>query len=151
MALDPEVKRTLDIRLAKGEITVDEYRETLKSLEQADTARPAAAQPPRSVSQPRATRPPGPNGAPYVNVNVPRQPESVAFAVVTLLFWIFLAPIGFLLNIVGLFTGPKRGCFVSMLMLFVVLPIVVLVVLTAAGIPIAEEIAQALEEFFESL
>ena len=55
-----------------------------------------------------------------------------------------------ILNFVGLLTGPRRGCFASMLLVFVVLPIVLLVILTIAGIPVIEEIVQAFEEFVES-
>jgi hypothetical protein len=60
-----------------------------------------------------------------VFVNAPCE-ESVAFAVVTLLFWIFLAPVGLILNLVGLLTGPRRGCFLSMLMFFVIIPTIVI-------------------------
>lgn len=69
-----------------------------------------------------------------VNVYVPPQEESVTFAVVTLLFWIFLAPVGLLLNLVGLLTGPKRGCFFSMFFLFVLLPVGVVLLLVMGGL-----------------
>lgn len=68
-----------------------------------------------------------------VIVNVP---ESPMFAVVTLLCYIFVYPVGLILNVVGLFTGPKRGCFVAMLLVFFVLPLIILVLLLAAGIAI---------------
>ena len=149
MTLDPEIKKILDMRFAKGEITSEEYRETLNSLIQADKAHPTtSAASSRSVSQPNVAPSQGPVHQTYVQV--PRQPESVAFAVVTLLFWIFLAPVGLILNFVGLLTGPRRGCFASMLLVFVVLPIVLLVILTVAGIPVIEEIVQAFEELVES-
>ena len=70
--------------------------------------------------------------------------ESVLFAVITLIFWILFAPIGFILNIVGLFTGPRRGCFGLMFFIFFTIPVVLIVVLAGAGIgvgiPIADEI-----------
>ena len=34
--MDPDVKRQLDLRLAKGEITRDEYSATLKALTEGD-------------------------------------------------------------------------------------------------------------------
>ena len=34
--MDPEVKRQLDLRLAKGEITKEEYSDTLKALTEGD-------------------------------------------------------------------------------------------------------------------
>lgn len=42
--------------------------------------------------------------------------ETVTFAVVTLIFLLLLFPVGFILNLVGLVTGPKRGCFLAMLL-----------------------------------
>ena len=35
------------------------------------------------------------------------------FAIITLILYV-VWPIGAILNIIGLFTGPKRGCFVAM-------------------------------------
>lgn len=91
---------------------------------------------PSPAYQPQTPAPayrPAPSGYPgqgqQVVVNVPQQAESVTFAVVTLLFYIFLYPVGFLLNIIGVFTGPKRGCFLSMLLLFVVVPTILTIVL----------------------
>ncbi len=62
--------------------------------------------------------------------------ESVAFAVVTLLFYIFVFPVGLLLNLVGLLTGPRRGCFVVMALLFIVLPVGLVAIVIAAGIQV---------------
>jgi len=63
-----------------------------------------------------------------VNVNAPslapvmapgylqRPSESPVFAIITLILYILLVtwPVAAILNIIGLFTGPKRGCFVAM-------------------------------------
>lgn len=78
-----------------------------------------------------------------VNVIVQKE-ESVWFAVVTLLLYIFLYPVGLLLNIVGLITGPQRGCFWTLLMVFVVGPILITLILTALGVPIIETILESL-------
>ena len=65
-----------------------------------------------------------------------KREESVAFAVVTLLFYIFVYPVGLLLNLVGLLTGPRRGCFVTMALAFIFLPLGLLAVVIATGIHI---------------
>lgn len=66
-----------------------------------------------------------------VTVQIPRE-ESVAFAVVTLLLYIFVYPVGLLLNLIGLLTGPRRGCFTSMFLVFFLIPVLVLLVLVGA-------------------
>ena len=76
-----------------------------------------------AIPAPAASRPPAPQQT--VTVNVPKE-ESVAFAVVTLLLYIFVYPLGLLLNLVGLLTGPRRGCFLTMILLFVVLPAIII-------------------------
>lgn len=65
--------------------------------------------------------------------------ETVVFAVITLLFYLFIYPVGFLLNLVGLMTGPKRGCFVQMFVVFVVLPIILIVILAVMGVDVIEK------------
>lgn len=70
-----------------------------------------------------------------VNVTVQRE-ESVLFAVITLICYFFIYPAALILNIVGLLTGPQRGCFWGMFFLFVALPIIVVVALIFAGIPV---------------
>lgn len=61
-----------------------------------------------------------------VNVSAPfggqmypaRSKASAAFAIITLLFYLFgLWPIAAALNFVGMIAGPRRGCFVSMFFL----------------------------------
>jgi hypothetical protein len=85
----------------------------------------------------------------YVNVSV-NHPESPLFAVITMILYL-LSPLGgitgiiaFFLNIVGLITGPKKGCFVQLLVFFVILPLVIIVILLA----VAKEL---LEDLFDSL
>jgi hypothetical protein len=51
--------------------------------------------------------------------------DTVLFPVLTLVCYFFFFPLGFLLNVIGLFTGPKRGCFVA-LMIVVLLPSLIL-------------------------
>jgi hypothetical protein len=85
---------------------------------------------------------------PVTQVNVTQsiqQKESSTFAVVTLLCLIFLYPVGFVLNVVGLFTGPRRGCFLAMFILFV-LPFIALVIAVVGfgvqlGIPLIDEMS----------
>jgi len=56
----------------------------------------------------------------YQNVDDP------TMAIVTLLLYLFVYPAGVIVNIVGLFTAPKKGCFVWMLLVFVGLPAAVI-------------------------
>lgn len=58
-------------------------------------------------------------------VTVKVKDESYIFPIFTLVFYFFFPPIAFLLNILGLFLGPHRGCFVTML-IFVLLPSLIL-------------------------
>lgn len=76
---------------------------------------------------------------PNVSVVVPKQ-ESPTFAVITLLFYIFLYPIGLILNIIGMITGPKQGCFTQLFLLFVIVPIALFVIMLLAGIDILSSI-----------
>jgi len=72
----------------------------------------------------------------------PRDPgESTAFAAITLAFWLLAAPVGFVLNLVGIFTGPKRGCFLAMLITFVGLPVLAIlaVLLLGGGLPVLQD------------
>jgi len=61
--------------------------------------------------------------------------------VVTLLFYVFsvllaiLYPIGAILNIIGLITGPRRGCFGALLVFFILIPLAL--VLAEANLGIA--------------
>jgi len=59
---------------------------------------------------------------------------SVAFAVVTLLFYIFFYPVGLLLNVIGLFTGPRKGCFGALLIVFFLIPFGAVVLLASTGV-----------------
>lgn len=63
----------------------------------------------------------------------PVKQGSVAFAIVATLFYIFLYPVGLILNFIGLITGPRRGCFVSLLLFFVALPVILIVVVLKTG------------------
>ncbi len=59
---------------------------------------------------------------------------SPAFAAITLLAYVFVYPIGLVLNLIGLFTGPRRGCFVMLLLFYVVLPVLVVVAVVGVGL-----------------
>jgi hypothetical protein len=83
----------------------------------------------------------------YVSVN---NPESPAFAVITLILYLF-TPLGgvsgiiaFLMNIIGLITGPKRGCFVQLFVFFIVIPTVIIIILLIIA-------ADILEDWYDSL
>jgi hypothetical protein len=57
------------------------------------------------------------------------QEESYAFAVITLILYLVgLYPVGFVCNLVGLFTGPKRGCFVWMAVVYILVVPILLVI-----------------------
>lgn len=58
---------------------------------------------------------------------------SVLFAVITFIFYVLFYPLGVLLNLIGLFTGPKKGCFVSMFLLLCLLPIGAMTVFVVTG------------------
>jgi len=74
---------------------------------------------------------------------------SVTFAVVTLLFYVFVYPVGLILNIVGLLAGPRRGCFFSLLFFFLLLPAIVIFMVVKTGtritIPIVQDVIRYLE------
>ena len=152
MSIDPEVKRALDMRLAKGEISQEEYSKTLESLTESSKHSPTpAAAPAPTPNRPSMNPQHRPAGGPprvtsnvnnsnQVNVNIPQSP---VFAIITLICWLFIAPVGLILNIIGLITGPCRGCFVSMLIFFILVPILVVIVLTAIGVPVLDEIMRA--------
>jgi hypothetical membrane protein len=91
------------------------------------------------------------SSAPAQNVTVNVADDSPMFAVVTLLFYIFIFPIGLLLNLVGLFTGPRRGCFLTMLILFVVVPAIVIFGILGLTVPeVIEAIAKFIKDFGNS-
>ena len=72
----------------------------------------------------------------YPNIVLPQPPpESPRFAFITLAAYLFFYPLGLTLNITGLGRGPKQGCFVWLLLVFVVLPIILLVLIMAFGSP----------------
>lgn len=48
--------------------------------------------------------------------------EGLVLPIISLLCYIFLYPIGFILNIVGLFSGKRKGCFWSLFIFFFVIP-----------------------------
>jgi hypothetical protein len=58
---------------------------------------------------------------------------SIVFAVITLVLYLLIYPIGLVLNLVGLFTGPRRGCFVTMLLVLCILPIGAVIAIIAGG------------------
>ena len=76
---------------------------------------------------------------------------SALFAGITLFFYLAY-PIGLLLNLIGLFTGPRRGCFLVMFLLFVLIPaggLIVAVVLTDAAV--VDDILTKIKEAAERL
>ena len=89
--------------------------------------------------------------SPSQNVNITQQvvmKESNTFAVISLLSYIFVWPIGFLLNLVGLLTGPSRGCFIQLLIFFVVIPVIGYIILISMGINILSGIFDMLGDLF---
>ena len=81
------------------------------------------------VSDPRPA-PPAPATAIPAAAYMNRR-GSPAFAIVTLVLLFFVFPVGLLLTIIGLFTGPRRGCFLAMFLM--VVGLFVLSVLLALG------------------
>jgi len=100
----------------------------------------------RKAARPPAKKEPLPSVQQTTTITV-KQQESVVFAVITLLFYIFVYPVGALLNLIGLITGPNRGCFVSMLIFFLVLPAAAIAVLFMIGIDVFE----AIGDFFSGI
>ena len=80
-----------------------------------------------------ADHPPSPTTQ---NVNLHVNPESPVFAVITMLCYIFLYPVGLLLNGVGFFTGPRRGCFLSLFILFALIPGALVLAVVYGGVQI---------------
>jgi hypothetical protein len=129
MTIDPEVRRTLDHRLATGEISPEQYRQTLQTM---------AGNGPTSQT-----------GASVQHYHNYTPQPSVAFAVVTAVLWFLIPPIGLLLNLIGLFTGPRRGCFLIMFLVFVILPILVITLLVLTGAPFFQQWMQDLDAWIE--
>ena len=74
-------------------------------------------------------------GAPAADVVVVEPPrEDPTLAVLALVFYLLLYPVGLILNLVGLFSGQKTGCHFAMLIVFVGLPLVALAILVALGL-----------------
>ena len=69
--------------------------------------------------------------------------NSLLFPILTLLGYIFLYPAGLIANIVGLFIGQRKGCFLSLFLAFFVLPIVaaalIYLILGAAAVAAAAQ------------
>ncbi|MDP8245257.1 MAG: hypothetical protein P9L94_14330 [Candidatus Hinthialibacter antarcticus] len=57
----------------------------------------------------------------YHQTVVVQNQGSFLFPIITLLFTLFMPPIGIILNLIGLITGPNRGCFLAMI-IFLVIP-----------------------------
>ncbi len=116
--------------------------------------KPQPSEPPapsrEAQSSPRPVATPATSGqgvAPSRTTVIIQQDESVAFAVVTLLLYIFVYPLGLLLNFIGLITGPRRGCFVWMFLIGFVLPALVIVVLIMMGVPVLYELNRFLSSW----
>jgi hypothetical protein len=95
--------------------------------------------------------PPTANQPTAINVynQTPQPPESKTFAIVTCVLWFFLPPVAFILNIIGLITGPRRGCFVSMLLFFVGLAVILVLTLLALGIALPISFANFLKDIMK--
>jgi hypothetical protein len=115
------------------------------------TQSPNGYQPPPVNHQPATNPPAAQTQALNVNINA----NSPTFAVITMLCYIFLYPIGILLNLVGFFTGPRRGCFLSMFIVFVLLPTAVVLAVvfggTLLGTPIIDDLLYEIEHFLNNL
>lgn len=119
---------------------------------------PQNYQPPQHYQQQSYQPPPPqyqhypPSGPHYqgtnVNVVVPKQ-ESSTFAILTLLGYILLFsyPLALLLNIIGMITGPKRGCFTQMFFVFFILPTVIIILLAVFAYSILEGIFDSISWF----
>lgn len=53
--------------------------------------------------------------------------EGLLLPILSLLTYIFIYPIGFILNIVGLISGKNKGCFLSLFIVFFVIPLICLI------------------------
>ena len=61
---------------------------------------------------------------------------SVTFAVITLVLYFLVWPVGAILNLIGLISGPRRGCFAAMFFLIFIpsmIFIAILIFLAASG------------------
>lgn len=58
--------------------------------------------------------------------------------VTSLLCYIFLYPIGLILNIVGFFTGERKGCFWSLFIVFFLIPLIAVIIFLLAAASIAD-------------
>lgn len=58
---------------------------------------------------------------------VVRNDEGLVFPLITLVCYLVTYPLGLVLNIIGLFLGSRRGCFVAMLVVFLFVPLALLV------------------------
>ncbi len=93
---------------------------------------PTEPEPPPAAPVPTYTPPAPPPQYVYVPTPTPvavqvpvQRRRSTGFAWTTLAFLIFLYPVGLVLTLIGLCTGPRRGCFVWLLILGFVIPVFV--------------------------
>ena len=80
-----------------------------------------------------------------------RRDDSPTFAIVTLVLWVTMAPVGMLLNLIGLITGPRRGCFAAMLLFFVILPTVGTFAVVVFNPEFAEWMSHRIDEWIDWL
>ena len=69
-----------------------------------------------------------------VNIQLDNRSNSPAFAIITCICYIFVYPLGLLLNAIGLLTGPRRGCFSSLIIFFFIIPIVIVWIMIDQGV-----------------
>ena len=93
---------------------------------------------------------PGTDPEPQQIQVVDNRPGSVAFAVITLLCYllsIFLFPlylIAGVLNLVGLLTGPRRGCFFALMLLFLAIPLGLVFLGASFGVAVLDGLLQSI-------
>lgn len=128
---------------------VDESRKPASSSSENPGGAPAGQPPVRPLIAASAGTPlPRPGGMGGSVPMVPGlQPErgSARFAAVTCVMYLVgvTSPIAVLVNIIGLITGPRRGCFLAMIVFFWILPIIALAVVLimgeSIGVPVVDE------------
>ena len=72
--------------------------------------------------------------------------SGLLFPIISMLLYIFIYPIGLILNIIGLFSGKRKGCFVSLFIVFFVIPAIAAAIFFAAAAAAADSIAEEAQQ-----